>query len=510
MKLGLLNTLTDGRGGGISGDGLALDLQFAADKTLTARRGPTPVFTRSSGDNGGTTYFGPLVDFDVVTAFSTTGISNGRASWFKSYEGTDITISYTGARWSVVTVDNGDEVTYLAAPGGEWRPDQADWSGEAFSVTTSSTFGIVKAANNEPRFDHNPVSPFACRGLLIEESRTNAITGSNAFNTWTLGNSTVAASSVVTPEGTADAWKVVEDSLLNIHTVTRGFTAVSGTTYTASVWLKSAENGFAFVGLSGGGFFPTFISVNLSTGAVSTALGTPIGASSVSHSNGWWRVSFSLAATASLSSSIDIRLSRDGNWANRSYLGNGVNGMYVYGAQVEAGSFPTSYIPTTTGTLARGADVCTITAADFNRFYNSTSGTLLSEASISNLIGNNRGIVQIDNGTNESILRHVYSFGDGGFRSIIRAGGDTPTVLSTILGTASTIQKRIIAYEGTSFASVTNGGVVATATRTMPTGLNAMRIGNLTDGSFYLSGHIAAIRFYKKRLPNAKIQALTV
>jgi hypothetical protein len=153
--------------------------------------------------------------------------------------------------------------------------------------------------------------------------------------------------------------------------------------------------------------------------------------------------------------------------------------------------------------------VCSITGADFNRFYNSTSGTFLSEASISNLIGSNRGIVQIDNGTNESILRHVYGLPDGGFRSIIRAGSDTPTVLSTILGTASTIQKRIIAYEGTAFASVTNGGVVATATRTMPTGLNAMRIGNLVDGSFYLSGHIAAIRFYKKRLPNAKIQALT-
>jgi hypothetical protein len=44
----------------------------------------------------------------------------------------------------------------------------------------------------------------------------------------------------------------------------------------------------------------------------------------------------------------------------------------------------------------------------------------------------------------------------------------------------------------------------------MPTGLNAMKIGNLADGSFYLSGHIAAIRFYKKRLPDAKLQALTV
>jgi hypothetical protein len=106
-------------------------------------------------------------------------------------------------------------------------------------------------------------------------------------------------------------------------------------------------------------------------------------------------------------------------------------------------------------------------------------------------------------------MRHVYGLTEGGFRSLIRASGDTATELSIVLGTASTIQKRITAYEGTSFASVTNGGAVATATRTMPTGLNAMRIGNLVDGSFYLSGHIAAIRFYKKRLPNAKLVTLT-
>ena len=408
-------------GGGINPDGLSLDLQFAADKTMTARRGPTPVFTRSSGDNGGTTYFGPLVDFEEATAFSTTGITNGRASWFKSYEGTDITISYTGARWRVVTVDNGDEVIYLAAPGSEWRPDQADWSSQEFLVTTSSTFGIVKAANNEPRFDHT--SAGVCRGLLIEEGRTNIVFPSDA-----------------------------------LATQTRTVTAVA---HTLSFY------GTGTVVLSG-----THSATVVGTGAYPT------------------RTTLTFTPTAG-----SLTLTITGS---------------VTQAQLEAGSFATSYIPTTTGTLARSADVCSITGGDFNRFYNSTSGTLLSEAVVANLIGNNRGIVQIDNSTNESILRHVYSAGDGGFRSIIRAGGDTATVLSTILGAASTIQKRIIAYEGTSFASVTNGGAVATATRTMSTGLNAMKIGNLADGSFYLSGHIAAIRFYKKRLPNAKIQALTV
>jgi hypothetical protein len=125
------------------------------------------------------------------------------------------------------------------------------------------------------------------------------------------------------------------------------------------------------------------------------------------------------------------------------------------------------------------------------------------------LVGNNRGIVQIDDDLTNNFIRHVYGVADGGFRSLIRANIDAQTALSVVTGAASTIQKRVIAYAGTSFASSANGAAVETATRTMPTGLNNIKIGYLFTGSFYLSGHIASIRYYKKRLPNAKLVALT-
>jgi hypothetical protein len=128
---------------------------------------------------------------------------------------------------------------------------------------------------------------------------------------------------------------------------------------------------------------------------------------------------------------------------------------------------------------------------------------------IANLIGNNRGIAQIDSGTTDNIIRHGYSLADGGFLGAIRANTDATSLLAVVAGAASVIQKRAIAYEGTSFASATNGGSVATVTRTFPVGLNAFRIGGLTSGSFFLGGHIAEIKFFKKRLPNAKLQSLT-
>jgi len=197
----------------------------------------------------------------------------------------------------------------------------------------------------------------------------------------------------------------------------------------------------------------------------------------------------------------------DSNGNNQNSLGSSQTVLW-WGAQVEVGSFPTSYIPTTTGTLARSADVCSITGGDFSGFYNSTAGTLLSEAMIANLVGDNRGNVQIDDGTNLQLIRHVYSSLTGGFDTTI-VGSGTSTRIAVTAGTASVIQKRITAYQGTSFAAVTNGGAVATATRTMPLGLNAIRIGNLVGGPFQLNGHIAAIRYYKKRLPNAKLVTLT-
>jgi hypothetical protein len=430
MKYALGNMLNGA--GSLNPDGLSLDLQFAADKTLTARKGPTPVFTRAS----------------TATFVGSDGL-------------------------------------------------------------------IQSAAVNAPRFDHDPLT-LACKGLLIEEGRTNSITDSNAFNTWTTTGVSVAASSVSTPEGTADAWKVVEDSLLSIHTATRAFTAVSGITYTASVWLKAAENGFAFLGLVGNAFSTfTLISVDLSTGAVTTATGTPFGATSVAYSNGWWRVSISQTATSSTSSNIDIRLSRDGVFANRSYLGNGVNGMYVYGAQVEAGSFPTSYIPTTTAALARSADVCSITGSDFSGFYNPLEGSLFTSAIFNApaAYGTGQILIDINDTTAANRLRYFRNptSGTAGFANT--SAGSLNVVFTGVSTLQSFVaQKYSAGFKLNDYAFYVNNSQVGTdnlgAMLVSPT---TMTIGNSSAAiaSQYTNGHIAQIRYFRKRLSNQKLQTLT-
>ncbi len=483
-------------GGGINPDGLSLDLQFAADKTLTARRGPTPVFTRSSGDNGGTTYFGPLVDFDEATAFSTTGISNGRASWFKSYEGTDITISYNGTRWSVVTVDNGDVVTFLAAPGGEWRPDQADWSGEAISVTTSSTFGIVKAANNEPRFDHTAAG--VCRGLLIEEGRTNLYQQSEVFNDsfWTKTRSSISSNATTAPDGTLTADKLVEDTTAsNTHTIQSTVTPPA-TAHTLSVFAKKGERTWIVLRLGGTNTFFNLDDGTIAAGSVNSPTITNFG-------NGWYRC----AVTSSLGTQGQFWLAT--NSTTTSYTGDGTSGLFIWGAQLEAGSFPTSYIPTTTAPLTRGADVCSITGGNFTGMWNQSEGTLLAQTQKTSTNSNAFIISVSDNSfNNETDLRYNSV---SQVASLMNVSNVNQLVGLQANITSGAAVKQSIAYKLNDCAYAANGASPISDTSALIPTVDRLTIGNVAVAgqAFYLNGTIAAIRYYKKRLPNAKLAQLT-
>jgi len=411
MKYALGNMLNGA--GGLNPDGLSLDLQFATDKTLTARKGPTPVFTR--GSTG--TFVG----------------SNGL---------------------------------------------------------------IQSAAINAARFDHDPVT-LASRGLLIEESRTNLYLRSETFEdaNWTKTRSSITVNATTAPDGTSSADKLVEDtSILSSHSL--GSTATPpATSHTLSIFAKKGERDFIVLRLGGSNDF-----FNLNTGVALTSVNTP---TITNFGNGWYRCTVTSAAGTQGS----VQMSANG--ITTLYTGDGTSGIFIWGAQLEAGSFATSYIPTVASSVVRSADVCSITGGAFTGFYNNPAGTSVSEAMIANLIGNNRGIVQIDSGTTDNVIRHSYSLADGGFVSNLRANADTATTFAVVAGAASTIQKRAIAYEGTSFASATNGGSVATATRTFPVGLNSLRIGGLAAGGFLLNGHISSIRYFKKRLPNAKLTQLT-
>ena len=314
-------------------DKLALDLQFAADKTLTARKGPTPVFTRASSG----TFVG----------------SNGL---------------------------------------------------------------IQSAGNNVARFDHDPVT-LACKGLLIEESRTN----------------------LVFPSAT-------------LTTQTRTVTAVAHTLSfygTGTVVLS----GVAIATVTGTGAYPTRTTLTF----------TPTAGSLI------------MTVTGSVTQ-----------------------------AQLEAGSFPTSYIPTTTASVIRSADVCSITGSAFSGFYNQTEGTALvktiggDSASSRDLFRFSETIAPIDS---------IFIAGYSRF-SLVEIGVITNNSQQFVYfgNLTRNFEKLSLAYAQNNAAYARNGTIEATDTSVT----TSSSITQLFLGEGGINGCISSFSYYKKRLSNAKLRALTV
>jgi hypothetical protein len=228
---------------------------------------------------------------------------------------------------------------------------------------------IETVSTNLPRFDYDPVTG-ECKGLLNEESRSNSLLRSEDFTT-TWGASAVSVSSnvITAPDGNTTADKLVENtSFSSFKFVSQSVGTIVGT-YTVSAFFKAGERFSGYIQLlsSGGNATAGF---NLRTGTIIGGSGTI-----TPYGNGWYRVS-STATFTSATATVYIVLYNINGITN--YTGDGTSGIYVWGAQVEEGAFPTSYIPTTASTVTRSADLVEMTRTNFSSWYNQSEGTIYS------------------------------------------------------------------------------------------------------------------------------------
>ena len=230
------------------------------------------------------------------------------------------------------------------------------------ATMTNSSGTLVTVGNNVPRTDHHSYngSAWVNEGLLHEsEARTNLLTYSEDFSNAAYGktNCSVTSNATIAPDGTTTADKLLIPTTDNsFHFINQGIT-MGSVAHTVSVFFKAGEITSASIfhtqsGNNGGSF-------NLSTG-VATASGTGNTASMVDVGNGWYHCSVTNDGSASVSG---IRLGI-GNGALNSFVGVIGQGIFAWGAQLEAGSTPSSYIPTTGSTATRAAEALTVPAAN--------------------------------------------------------------------------------------------------------------------------------------------------
>jgi hypothetical protein len=184
------------------------------------------------------------------------------------------------------------------------------------------------------------------------------------------------------------------------------------------------------------------------------------------------------------------------------YQGDGTSGIFIWGAQLEAGAFATSYIPTVASQVTRSADVAVIQGSNFSSWYNQNEGTIYGEwtySSVLNTAGNPMTLIGISDATVNNRIRIISTQFEGA------VGGVSQFVLSPTIPTTSKISG---AYKVNDFSVSVNGGtILADTSGTIPT-VTQMQIGDLLT-SRGMSGHIRQIAYYPRRLQDSELVALT-
>lgn len=429
------------------------------------------------------------------------------SSWQK------ISISYTfvntqtGVRFDILnyTGGSGASVEVYGA-----QLENRSFTGAYIPTTTTAAVTYIPvlqtAAINQPRFDHDPITG-ECKGLLVEESRTNLFQQSATFSVspWVAVRTTVSENAIIAPDGTLTADKIVETvQTNNSYYVYQSVSLTSGTTYTFSVYAKAAERSFMWIRLYGTGSWGN-VSFNLTTGAINNPDGAKVSAQYVG--NGWWRCVVTAASDLTGVNTPRIYVENDINASG--YTGVAGYGIYVWGAQLEEGLFATSYIPTTTLAVTRSADYTSLTGTNFSSWFNQTEGTLVADCALTS-VDSIRGIMYIGDGGPNTNYIDLRTQGDT-LRSVVYSGNSQQNYMQGRAPVQYANVKLVTSYKQDDFAFTVNGDVPMLRTGNVPISPNTMLIGKLAQtNNYFLTGTFKRIAYYPKRLSNAELQAITL
>jgi hypothetical protein len=179
-------------------------------------------------------------------------------------------------------------------------------------------------------------------------------------------------------------------------------------------------------------------------------------------------------------------------------------------AQLEAGAFATSYLPTTTASVVRSADVCSITGSDFTGMYNSTEGTLFAGFFIygSSSFG---AILTADSGADQGKIQIGKLSTTQANLAIKDNAGNIVFDYSPTSSLTTGLNKAALAYKSNdSIATVNDLSSSLDTSVTLGTQIQLLIGNDSVSSGRRINGTISSVRYFKKRLSLAKLQTLTV
>jgi hypothetical protein len=385
---------------------------------------------------------------------------------------------------------------------------------------------------NQPRFDYDPVTG-ECKGLLIEESRYNdwIYSGQNVLTGWGFTPTTLSFDNTQTaPDGSTNTIKFTERA---IYTGGNGFSqnisVTSGTSYTFSVFAKQPDNSplryFSILFYNTG--FTTYQIVTFDP-KNGTVLYNSAGNTTFiqKYPNGWWRFGVTATATATTTSSFQIRFTNSvtsstnppygygGPYGN--YTGDGSSYLYFFGPQVENGAFMTSFIPTSASRVTRTADLASMTGTNFSSWYNQNEGTIYVNNKIPYTPNPNVSLYFIIFGINAN-NRHSIEQTTANGLTYITANSTSQYWSTSGSGVlpVNTNRKTTYAYSSSNSKTLLSGTSNQTYTFSVKSSVDVyksmttMYIGRFNDSLYFLNGTISRLTYYPRRLKDNQLQYLT-
>lgn len=251
------------------------------------------------------------------------------------------------------------------------------WGAQLVEGSSAETYLATTDRLNVPRLSYMYGS---CPSVLLEPQRTNLFLQSEAFDnaSWTKTSTSITANSTTSPDGTTNADTFTANGVSTFHIIEQSFNIVSGTNYAFSVYAKkNTNNFFQIIGGSSNFGLNAWANFDLNNGVVGS-VGSSTTASIVNVGNGWYRCVMVAQGTTTLAgtSAFGIISSSTAGRGETNALSTSV---FLWGAQLEAGAYPTSYIPSTSATATRVVDVFTRNNIYTNGLITSSGGTWFVE-----------------------------------------------------------------------------------------------------------------------------------
>lgn len=438
----------------------------------------------------------PFANFDIQTGAvsasgSTASIVSVGSGWYR------LSITFTSSTGSGIYLLNVDSLaaarfTATSSTGSYYAFGAQLETGDIatdYIATTSAAVSVGPVAN-VPRLDYLGSS---CPRLLLEPQRTNLATYSEQFNNaaWTKQEVNVTANAAIAPDGTQSADNIVPTTVLGTHQIFSG-ALVSSSQCAMSVYAKA--NGYTTFHMLDRASGSNGAAFNLANGTVTNA-GSGVG-TITSVGNGWYRCT-AVATTTGVRFYIPTPASN--------FTGDGTSGVLLWGAQVEAGAYATSYIPTLGAAVTRGADAASKTSA--SALIGQTEGTLYAEFTRLN-VGNAVVLFQTNDGTSNNRAQIEISTSGAAIGVALSGGALTCLIIGPTLALGQT-HKVAISYKANDFKLYVNGVLAGTDTSgAVPVSMNRIDLASEL-GTSYGGVSVSQILNFPTALSSAQLAELT-